>query len=471
MSDELPDNSTPTLQQSHSYELTLLGDVDVGRFFSGPIPAEKLEVCQKVISVDAQQLAGTPNYEQPRIAVVPVIGVLSKHGSEYGISTMGLAEQVTRLANSGQVDAIALWIDSPGGEAAYIYDCVDAIRAAQQKVPVQAYISDLGASGGYAIACACSRISINEGGSAGCIGTYIAVRDFSGYMSKLGVKTYVIAADGGTFKGMGTFGTELTQEQQDYIKQRANGLNQLFLKTVGSGRKMNPDQALKLADGRVHIGAEAQKLGLVDAVCSFESSLQTLAMSAKPRVMKSQLRSSQKEALKMEPATFEELEQNLPKAFGANASAEDAKWGMSLMKTKPTLDQARQAWNQRLEEKLEAANAQAAEADRLKQKQEADAAAAAAAGKTKMPGVTLPKQDGKDGNAAALSEDLVQQYNDAISEKMKAGMQRLDAVVSVNKQRPDLHQAYLLSTNANRKDGNSKRVAQLVNDKFAQEAV
>lgn len=467
---DLLDNAidNPTLTQSHSYELTLLGDVDVGRFFSGPIPEAKLAIVQRAVAVDAKQLAGTSNYEQPRIAVVPVIGVLTKHGSEYGISTMGLAEHVTRLANSGQVDAIALWIDSPGGEAAYIYDCVDSIRAAQEKVPVHAYISDLGASGGYAIACACSRISINEGGSAGCIGTYIAVRDFSGYMNKLGVKTYVIAADGGTFKGMGTFGTELTADQQDYIKQRANGLNQLFLKTVGSGRRMNPDQALKLADGRVHIGAEAQKLGLVDAVCSFESSLQTLAMSAKPRAVKSQLRSSQKEALKMEPATFEELEQNLPKAFGQNASADDAKWGMSLMKTKPTLDQARQAWNQRLEEKLDAATAQVAEADKLKLKQEADAAAAQ--NKPKMPGVSLPKQAENNGVTVASGEDLVQQYNDAIANHMKTGMMRLDAVCAVNKQRPDLHQAYLLSTNANRKDGNSKRVQQLVNDKFVQEA-
>lgn len=457
---DLLDNAieNPTLTQSHSYELTLLGDVDVGRFFSSAIPVEKLAVVQRAVAVDAQQLAGASNYEQPRIAVVPVIGVLSKHGSEYGVSTMGLAEQVTRLANSGQVDAIALWIDSPGGEAAYIYDCVDAIRAAQQKVPVHAYISDLGASGGYAIACACSRISINEGGSAGCIGTYIAVRDFSGYMNKLGVKTYVIAADGGTFKGMGTFGTELTTEQQDYIKQRANALNQLFLKTFGSGRKMSADQALKLADGRVHIGAEAQKLGLVDAVCSFESSLQTLAMSAKPRVMKSQLRSSQKEARTMNPATFQELKTALPKA-SAEFLCEQLEKGADVAT-------AQAAWTAHLEQQLADKDQKLAEAQTKANENTIKSAAAP----LKLPGVTLPKQEGKDGNAAAHSEDLVQQYNDAIGEKMKAGMSRLDAVVSVNKQQPELHQAYLLHCNANRKDGNSKRVAQLINDKFVQEA-
>lgn len=461
MSDELPDNSTPSLQQSHSYDVTLLGDVDVGRFFSGPIPAERLEVVQRTVALDAKQLAGVSAHEQPRIAIVPVIGVLTKHGGEYGVSTMGLAEHVTRLANSGQVDAISLWIDSPGGEAAYIYDCVDAIRAAQEKVPVHAYISDLGASGGYAIACACSVISINEGGSAGCIGTYIAVRDFSGYMNKLGVKTYVIAADGGTFKGMGTFGTELTQEQQDYIKQRANALNQLFLKTFSSGRKMSAEQALKLADGRVHIGAEAQKLGLVDAVCSFDSSLQTLAMSAKPRAVKSQLRSSQKEARTMTPASFQELKEALPKA-SAEFLCEQLGKGADVAT-------AQAAWTANLEQQLADKDQKLTEANQKASQQAAEAAASS--NKPKLPGVILPKQEGKDGNAAAHSEDLVQQYNDAIGEKMKTGMSRLDAVVSVNKQQPELHQAYLLHSNANRKDGNSKRVAQLINDKFVQEAV
>lgn len=444
------------------YEIALLGDTDLGRFFNQELSAESRSVKQLGLSSGAGAEA--------RIAVVPVSGVLTKQGSGYGVSTMELAAAVTALANGGAVDGIALWIDSPGGEAAYVYDAVDAIRAAAQKLPIHAHISDLGASAAYAIASACSQISINTQGSAGSIGTYIVVRDWSAFMQKMGVKTYVLSAEGGTFKGMGTIGTELTAEQQDYLRQRADSLNQLFLKTVSTGRRLSAEQTLKLADGRVHIGAEALKLGLVDAVCSFETALQTLAMSAKPRMPSKPLpvKSATQGGKPMEPATFEELEQALPKAFGDKANAEDAQWGMKLMKTKPTLDQARQAWNQRLEEKLEAQQTALAEQQKAAEKQAADAAKAASAGGKKLPGVTLPGQT--ESAATGAGAEMVQEYSDMVAEKMKLGMQRLDAVVCVNRQRPDLHQAYLNHINANRKDGHSPRAIKLIDDKFKVEA-
>lgn len=438
MADETdPPITTPVVEvpQAQSFEVTLLGHVDVGRFLSQEITVEQRTAIQRLI--------GSPQSTDPvRVAVYPVTGLLTKYGSPYGPSTVQIAHDITDLANSGQYDSILMLIDSPGGEAAFVYDAVDAIRAAGQKIPIHARISDLGASGGYALACACASISINEQGSAGSIGTYIAVQDWSGFMKKMGVKTYVLAAEGGTFKGMGTFGTELTEPQQAYIRDRATAMNQMFLKTVATGRRMSMDQVVKLADGRVHIGAEAVALGLVDAVSSLEESLAALAMSAKPRAMGLK-RASQKEVSKMEPATYTQLKEKLPKA--------SAEFLCEQLEKQATLEQAQTAWTNHLQTKLEeAAASQAAAVKAAEEKAKADAAALAAAN-VKMPGVKLPQQGGE---ASTAGDDLCADYHEAIREEMKSsGVNRFEAAVRVNKRHPNLHKAYLVECNKGRESG------------------
>jgi ClpP class serine protease len=47
----------------------------------------------------------------------------------------------------------------------------------------------------------------------------------------------------------------------------------MFVSAVVDGRQMSKKDVTALADGRVWLGAEAKKLGLVDAVMSFDEAL------------------------------------------------------------------------------------------------------------------------------------------------------------------------------------------------------
>ena len=92
---------------------------------------------------------------------------------------------------------------------------------------------------------------------------------------KLGIQVHVVKA--GAYKGAGTPGTEVDEKQLAEWQRLVDTLNQFFLDAVATGRRMDPKQVSKLADGRVHVGQEAVQLGLIDAVKTFEETLEEIS--------------------------------------------------------------------------------------------------------------------------------------------------------------------------------------------------
>ena len=100
----------------------------------------------------------------------------------------------------------------------------------------------------------------------GSIGTFAVLYDLSKAFETAGVKVHLVRA--GSLKGAGTPGTEIDAEVLAEMQRIVSGLNEHFLAAVASGRRLSLDHVRKLADGRVHLAADAQRLGLIDAVGS-----------------------------------------------------------------------------------------------------------------------------------------------------------------------------------------------------------
>ena len=186
-------------------------------------------------------------------------------------STVMMRRTMRQLANDDEVGAR----DDPdrfcrAGRWAGTQDLADEIAALAAKKPTSAYVEDLCASAAYWLASQCDEISANRG-LIGSIGTYSVVEDQSGAAAKEGVKVYVVRA--GQFKGMGVPGTEVTAEQLSEMQRIVNALNDDFVNGVAKGRDMPAAKVKEIADGRVHPSGEAQKLGLIDYVESFDSAM------------------------------------------------------------------------------------------------------------------------------------------------------------------------------------------------------
>lgn len=219
------------------------------------------------------------------IALINVSGPLTKQHDIFsrwlgGSSLLDIRAAVQAAAADESVSAILMRIYSPGGTVAGTCDCGDAIFAARQKKPVWAYIEDLGASGAYWLSSQATRVIANPTAVVGSIGTYIVLHDFSKALTEAGIKTLVVRA--GEFKGAGSFGAEITEEQIKEFQNITNNLNEHFLAAVARGRNMNITDVRKIADGRVHIGEKAMAIGLIDGVGTLDSTIAQLRSAASP---------------------------------------------------------------------------------------------------------------------------------------------------------------------------------------------
>lgn len=202
------------------------------------------------------------------IAIIRLHGTLMKGRSRFGDSTVELGWLVRDAANDKRVQAILLHVESHGGTIAGTQSLANEVVAAGRKKPVEAFIEDVGLASAYWVASQASKLSVNATGLVGSIGTFLRIVDSSDAARSMGHTVHVIRS--GTHKGAGVQGTIVTPEHLAHFKTIVNGLNAVFINAVAAGRKFGPKRASELSDGRILIGQEAKKAGLVDAVQSLE---------------------------------------------------------------------------------------------------------------------------------------------------------------------------------------------------------
>lgn len=380
---------------------------------------------------------GSYRVSENGVAIIDVIGTMTKYGSSFSAmrhGTVGVQAAVRSAARDSDVRGIVIRIDSPGGSVAGTSDLGEEIAKAAQKKPVIAFIEDLGASGAYWIASQATRIVANSTAFIGSIGVYTVLYDWSAAAAQEGVKVIVVRS--AEMKGMGTPGTEITPSQLADAQRVINSIHEQFVGVVMKGRKKEREHVEQLADGRVHIASAALKLGLIDEIGDMESAI-GMAISKKPSrapgaANMEAIAMANEDAPVIKPATLDEMRAACPGA--------DNDFLIKQLDRKATATECAQAWMQELNGRVSA------------EKKRADDAEKAAKESPKSQGVD-PIVPDKPGSAPKAEEsgDVIAQFNAAVTEKTAKGMDRMDAVMSVAKDKPELHRAYLMATNGNPK--------------------
>jgi serine protease SohB len=128
------------------------------------------------------------------IPVVPVVRLSGVIGMgtplRPGLMLATAARSLERAFATRNARAVALVINSPGGSPTQSHLILRRIRqlAEQKKIPVLAFIEDVGASGGYMIACAADEIICDQYSIVGSIGVVGGSFGFPKLMEKLGVE-------------------------------------------------------------------------------------------------------------------------------------------------------------------------------------------------------------------------------------------------------------------------------------------
>lgn len=211
--------------------------------------------------------------EKDGVAIVPVHGTLVNRGAWLGpksgmTSYEGLQAQIRDAVNDPEINSILLDIDSPGGEAAGMFDLASTIRSARAQKRVVAVVNDMAASAAYGIASAADEIVVSPTSTTGSIGVVMMHLDRSVEMQMKGIRpTFVYA---GAHKIDGNPFGPLPADVRADLQASVDTYYSRFVEAVGEGRgqRLSAEQA-RATEARTYIGAEAVKLGLADRVASF----------------------------------------------------------------------------------------------------------------------------------------------------------------------------------------------------------
>lgn len=221
-------------------------------------------------------------------AIISIVGSLVNRGAWIGSSSgmtsyEGISHQLASAARDSSIKSILLDIDSPGGEAVGAFEVGALVRKIDGEKPVTAFVNGMCCSAAYAIGSGARRIEAGSTALVGSIGVVMMHTDQSARMHQMGVKPTFIFA--GAHKVDGNPFEPLSQSVKSDMQAEVDKFYDLFVGHVAAGRKGLSAKAVRETEARTFIGSDAVERKLVDAIGTFETTLQGAGRS-KTRTMK-----------------------------------------------------------------------------------------------------------------------------------------------------------------------------------------
>ena len=213
------------------------------------------------------------NEKRGTVVVVHVRGALCQFKGDGGDSYEAIVERVHAAFDSDpKPSSVVLCISSPGGVVAGLNEAVFKIQRLRvlEDVPLIAYVNELAASAAFALACACDRRFAPPSaivGSIGCISTMIsqARRDAAEGFDFEIITSGARKADGHPHQPIS--GAAVKAE-----KARNTQLADQFFTLAGKALRKSP-RYLEGLEAGIYVGDAARKVGLINAVRSFDETI------------------------------------------------------------------------------------------------------------------------------------------------------------------------------------------------------
>ena len=222
------------------------------------------------------------NTAKDEIAIIYAVGEI--RGGKSGNDIMGsetMVKLIKEAYTSDNVKAIVLRVNSPGGDGTasdIIWHEIEQAKKAGKIVVTS--MGDYAASGGYYISCNSNYIIAQPNTLTGSIGVFGLVPSFQRALkNKLGVTVDGVTTNkhsdaGGTMRPMNA---EELAVYQEFI----DDFYGVFTQRVADGRGMEQSAVDEIGQGRVWAGADALKIGLVDALGNIDDAIAKAAELAK----------------------------------------------------------------------------------------------------------------------------------------------------------------------------------------------
>jgi protease-4 len=196
------------------------------------------------------------------------------------IGGQSTSNMIRRAREDGQIKAVVLRVDSPGGSAfgsELIRRELELTRAAGK--PVVVSMGNVAASGGYWISMASDEVIADPSTVTGSIGVFAILPTADKVIDKLGIHTGGVTTTwlADAYNPLRPLDPRFAQVVQSSI----NHIYSEFTTKAAQARKTTPEKIDAVAQGRVWTGVQAKERGLVDRLGSYRDALASAATRAK----------------------------------------------------------------------------------------------------------------------------------------------------------------------------------------------
>jgi protease-4 len=218
--------------------------------------------------------SATPTFGDT-IAVIHLDGVIAGTGSAIDgiVSPEDFLYKLDQASADSNVKAILLRVDSPGGTVAASQEIALEIQRFDKPIVVSS--ADVNASGAYMISSQCDEIYALPTSAVGSIGVITQIPNLEGLLDKLGIEFTTVTA--GEYKGAGSLYRSITPSETELLQREVDFAYEEFISIVAEGRGLSEDEVREMATGWAWSGAEAQEMGLVDELGTYNDALDRAA--------------------------------------------------------------------------------------------------------------------------------------------------------------------------------------------------
>jgi protease IV len=197
------------------------------------------------------------------VQVIDVSGVI--------YTSTSFVRDLAEITDNKHTKAIVLRVNSPGGLVAPSQEMYDAIRKADEKIPVVVSMGSVAASGGYYIAVGGRKIFANSGTMTGSIGVIMEFANTQKLYQWAKMERFSITS--GKFKDAGSPLKAMSAEDKALFQSMVSDIYSQFRGTVKARRGLTDAVLDKVADGRVLTGSQAHQAKLVDSLGGLEAAI------------------------------------------------------------------------------------------------------------------------------------------------------------------------------------------------------
>lgn len=208
------------------------------------------------------------------VAIIDFIGPITARDSFFswimgGAVLPALTVQINAADSDPDVDGIILNMNSPGGPPAGLAEFSHMLRGLD--TPIVGFCDGMVASGALWISSALDGLVVSKTASVGSIGVIAVLEDITEAAKKQGVKFTVLRA--GKYKALGIRYEAMTGEAKAILQAEIDALYSVFIDEMAGNMDKDPEQILKVADGKIFIGEQAVEAGLADKTGFLEDAI------------------------------------------------------------------------------------------------------------------------------------------------------------------------------------------------------